>query len=184
MLSKFELNDRLVIELPKSDRDLFAYRDMLYASALKREYSFLAIVFCFDRSVRYVICYVVSPLVDCLIGAIFVWGGFRRYFRFDACFCCIRVLWSKVVFLNIFQIFLQKWIRRAFFLPYFDTHHFICEKKILNRGPAGVLKNPKIISGEVLKDFVHNRKRIKTIIVWGVSKVLCEGVHFWKEKNL
>ena len=72
VLSKFELNDRLVIELPKSDRDLFAYRDMLYASALKREYSFLAFVLCFYRSVRYVICYVVSPLVDCLIGAIFV----------------------------------------------------------------------------------------------------------------
>ena len=34
--SKFELKNRLGTELPNSDRDLLAYLDMLYASALKR----------------------------------------------------------------------------------------------------------------------------------------------------
>jgi len=70
--SNCELKDRFGIELPKSVRDLLAYLDMLYASALKREYSFFAMVLCFERRVCFVICYVVSTLVDCLIGAILV----------------------------------------------------------------------------------------------------------------
>ena len=70
LLSMFELNIRLGIELPKRDRDLAAYRLMLYAKALSRWYSLLAAVFYFTRD--YVIFYVTRPFGDCLIGAIFV----------------------------------------------------------------------------------------------------------------
>ena len=83
-----------------------------------------------------------------------------------------------------FWIFFINFFRNTFlapFLPYFDTQHFICDKKILHRVPRGP-KNifflqwyPKIYFGRVFMIFSIKGKISKLFLYW-VSQKCCERV--------